>query len=837
MSILGISLAASLHGGGVALFVAAPPLQAEPTREALPRASISIHVIDDATGVPVAGASVTMVPVAMLDAECARRWGSLQCWFDRYELDEVTLQSGTTKRSGENGEVEFERPTGGVRLIATTPDRFAAIRVADAEPAVATLRMHADVCVDFHVVDEHGEPVGGIPVAIGWGMDEPIDTAWPASFDGAVVSRASDGVAHFPHAGEWLAPEAESSELAVLAFPVANRVEVRFGSAAANVRRELVVPPLGRVVLSFPGVGRGVAQLRNDAVRERGGRPFWRDFEPARAAIVDGKATFPFVGVGTKLQYRATWEGLSAPEEGLFVGPQRAGDTIEFEAPGADATPHFVARFLDEDGRPLGGAELYVGVQRITEDGSESEGFHLTADAEGRTRFTLTPRETAEDARLVLEIGVSDDGSTASGRPAAVSLELPQPLTPGVHDLGDLPLHVPGSRKHLRTISDEKLEHLFLDARAGHPFTSDAVHDADTCLFEIVERGGKHWEKLLERLIAASTKRENESFHEDDGEISDLRTLIALRRMQRKPEPIALEVEGAPRIEAVFPDDPLIRYLVKNVDEDGATLALMTYELPKSGMNEYCHVEVRTGRGDVVPHHEQWFIGGGVGFRVTIPPTEARSSSVALEYFLQLPAAGDYRARLFHGFGNSCFASVSNPNANWICAKSDEFTIRVLPRPIDLPVRERARLRERFDAIDFEQPVVVDWRGRWKADDEYEGDVASPEDELYRAGWRSVPVLLDVLEDAHASPRARAWALALLVDITGLFGDEHEERSDALGRHRTAYDWPTVHRERWQRSEEDSLARVDGPPQPDVALQAPLIRSWLAIRGSLAIRE
>ena len=32
------------------------------------------------------------------------------------------------------------------------------------------------------------------------------------------------------------------------------------------------------------------------------------------------------------------------------------------------------------------------------------------------------------------------------------------------------------------------------------------------------------------------------------------------------------------------------------------------------------------------------------------------------------------------------FASVNDPHASWICAKSDEFTIRVLPRPIDLPV-------------------------------------------------------------------------------------------------------------------------------------------------------
>jgi hypothetical protein len=147
-------------------------------------------------------------------------------------------------------------------------------------------------------------------------MDDPIDTAWPAAFDGVVVSRALDGVARFPHAGEWLAAEPKSSELALLAFPVANRIELRFGSAAADARRELVVPPLGRVVLSFPGVARASRSSHNDAVGETEMRPFfWRD--RARAAIVDGKATFPFVGVGA---------GTTVPRDvgGAFVAGRGA---------------------------------------------------------------------------------------------------------------------------------------------------------------------------------------------------------------------------------------------------------------------------------------------------------------------------------------------------------------------------------------------------------------------------------------------------------------------------------------------------------------------------------
>ncbi|HET6165138.1 MAG TPA: hypothetical protein VFG37_15820 [Planctomycetota bacterium] len=840
MSVLVASLVATLLPGGFAFFAPTPIRQVEPTRESLPRATVSVHVVDETGATPVSGARVTCVAIEAVREEAARRWGDFEEWFDPVELEEVSQRLGTTRTTDADGNASLERPEGELRVTARVADRVGKLDVAAADGA-ATLRLARertfDVAVD--VVDSHGKPVEGVPVVLAGRCElgRTMDDAWPAGFEGVATSRAGDGRVLFRGDDAWFEPGRSGIRVLTFAFPVTPRVELPLDRASIGSRRELVLPPIGRVVLSFPGVERGVAQLRNDAKDEHDSRPFWRDYEPARAAIVDGKATFPIVGVGTKLQFRATWKGLSAPEEGLLVGPRHDGDTVEFEAPGAAATPSFVARILGEDGRPLAGTELYVSVHRFTENGSESESFSLTTDADGHARFTVTEKETSVDERTVLEIGVSGEDRSGAVPSQAITFEVSPLLTPGIHALGDLALHVPGSRKHLRTLSDEKLEQLFVDAREGRPFTSDAAHDADACLCEIVERGGKRWEKFLGELLASSTKQENERFDESDGTISDLRTLIALRRIQRKPEPIALEVEGAPRIETVFPEEPLIRYLVKNVDEDGATLALLTYELPKSGMNEYCHVEARTEPGDVVPHHEQGLVGGGPGFQVNIPPKEARRSSVALEYFLHLPAAGDYRARLFHGFGNSRFAYVEDPHANWICAKSDEFTIRVLPRPIDLPRRERARLRERFDAIDLEQPVVVDWRGRWKAGDAYEGDAASPEDELFRAGWTSVPVLLDVLEDAHATPRARAWALALLLDVTGLFGGEHQEHSDALGRHRTVFDWPTVQERPWQRRDRDSLTRVDGPEQPDVAQQAELIRSWLTIRGSLAIRE
>jgi hypothetical protein len=80
--------------------------------------------------------------------------------------------------------------------------------------------------------------------------------------------------------------------------------------------------------------------------------------DDAWPAAFDGVATFPLVGVGKKLQFRAMWEELSSPLEGELDGPERAGDVVKFEAASKAAIPAFLARLVDEDHRPVSSRKL-----------------------------------------------------------------------------------------------------------------------------------------------------------------------------------------------------------------------------------------------------------------------------------------------------------------------------------------------------------------------------------------------------------------------------------------------------------------------------------------------
>jgi hypothetical protein len=513
---------------------------------------------------------------------------------------------------------------------------------------------------------------------------------------------------------------------------------------------------------------------------------------------------------------------------------------VDVEAKGAATVPVWVGRIVDEDGRPIVNHLFSFLVCSKSASISSSRGFEVETDGEGRFRFDLVKQVAAgETTEVTISEAWYEKRPTLQG--AAATFDISKLLAAGVHDLGDVTLQVPGSRKLLRKLGDTDLEKRFIDAKGGRASTDDARHDADTCLTEMVERGGTRWQKFIARRLAASRRTSKSGRRVDDPEknpIEDVALLTALRRIQRQPDPVVLEVEGGPLLETVFPIDPVIRYRVKNVDANGETIALWTNELDRNGMNEYCRIDLRTDDGAPVQHFD-WmkFIPGGSARLDAIPPGGSAESAVALEYFVHLPRPGDYQAVLHqrHGPGGGGFACSKGPIDGWICSSSELFTIRVRPRPVELTKSERERLSDLFRVIDVSQPTTLVWKS-WEADDEFEGHASSPQDELYLSGWTGVPVLLDVLDETDATPQARAWALALLTDVTGLNGPERSGRENlAWGRHRILNRWPGLKPSKGYRDEKPGA--VEGPAKPDVAQQDELIRRWREVRSCLSIHE
>jgi hypothetical protein len=418
---------------------------------------------------------------------------------------------------------------------------------------------------------------------------------------------------------------------------------------------------------------------------------------------------------------------------------------------------------------------------------------------------------------------------------SAVRVDFPPTAEMRERDVGVVTLHARGSRQLLQGCPDVEVEKHYVRAIGGVPFCVDAAQDVDTCLSEMVARGGKRWEDFLALRYATSRAGTPRVGGMD---LTDVPLLTALRRVQKKRDPLVLEIEDGPVFETVFPELPSLSFRIRNVDEDGETIRLETFELGNDGMLGRCRVDLRDADGSPVePFARPHFVIQGSTWDFALAAGKVVESSLRLQCVLFLPHVGDYTGQLRQHHGARQFVSVRGPLDSWICSNSDPFTIRVLPRPIDLPKSERARLRARFDAIDHQQPVTIVLNRGWRADDEYEGPPATPEDELFRAGWRSVPVLLDVLETPDSPPQVRAWALALLLDITNLFIDENRVGRAAVGRHHEASAWPTVKGSLRDLNDVARRRRIDGPALPDVARQESLIRSWLTIRGSLAIRE
>ena len=161
---------------------------------------------------------------------------------------------------------------------------------------------------------------------------------------------------------------------------------------------------------------------------------------------------------------------------------------------------------------------------------------------------------------------------------------------------------------------------------------------------------------------------------------------------------------------------------------------------------------------------------------------------------------------------------------------SEVIALRVTPRKIAMTKAEAAELRARFEALDPNTPVLLFDAGSAGKELRIESP-QSPEEHLLGAGWRAVPILLEALEDERTTIGRRAWALALLYDITGLVNPESEWNAIASAVFVIL-----------PRSIASSGLQVGGgsgtrttaePPNPTD--QAKLIERWRQLRGLIEV--
>lgn len=319
------------------------------------------------------------------------------------------------------------------RTAASDPDDPRGQASGHRQPRTLTVR----------VVDDAGSPVGGIPVLWSWFGEEQVFRPLEPALAKA-VSEPADGIARFAElpsppvvpapregclAANIVAPDWRWQVVAIEPWPLAP-VELR-------------LPPIGAVEVLAPELPPGAAVCDLGILPEAGADPMLRYRSIVRLPLADGRAFFPAVALGERLEAELRVEGT----EGSFTvrgdGPTAPGQLVTLRAEGA-APVLLSGRLLDPAGTPVALGRVHWRVSC----GDALRGDLLQTDEAGGFRLALPsdlPEQGAVLLCLQLEPSAKDASGGAGGPPADLeaSIELPAALLPGEHRLGDLVLAPP----------------------------------------------------------------------------------------------------------------------------------------------------------------------------------------------------------------------------------------------------------------------------------------------------------------------------------------------------------------------------------------------------------
>lgn len=437
----------------------------------------------------------------------------------------------------------------------------------------------------------------------------------------------------------------------------------------------------------------------------------------------------------------------------------------------------FDGRALDAHGAPLASTTLTVQTWTERADHFTGDGRDVATDADGRFHVELrAPGTLPESGRFGLRIAAFPRGG---GALLAAHVELAEPARSGLRALGDLRLVVDTPERTLATYSDDALEAALRAALAKGGRDGNTTRDWVLQLAEVVRRAPSHgarWERVVREIDARQMEERARALALQDADdlradptnepspppAHDRHVLTTLRRLEGKPDPIVLEVQGAPVLRARFPTVPKVRAVLRNVD-----------------LSETVHVEFWCEHRDVaarlvtssasmsatdctaeetnvsVCRHPQWI-------DVDLPPGGVASVELSLPLLVPRVEPGelDLVLELDEGLRDrdapSAFALASAP-----------FRLERSAPPIRLARATYDALRADLRSIARDACVKL-VREPWSPDTTFARDDEGPEDRLFRAGWSALPVLIDALDDPRVEPRHQEWALGLLFDLTGL---------------------------------------------------------------------
>jgi len=331
----------------------------------------------------------------------------------------------------------------------------------------------------------------------------------------------------------------------------------------------------------------------------------------------------------------------------------------------------------------------------------------------------------------------------------------------------------------------------------------------ELCLVELGRRGGSAIEAYLSGIAGQR-----------------LELLTALRRAQRKRDPIEIVLKGPPDRDCEVSDLPVFEVALVNVDEEGTTLAFTEGGNYRSGRLERWRLEVVLKGGEPMPPlAKRSGAGGGAFAHGQLAPGESWETRLAMEKYVDIRDPGEYAVRIqYHDHVEIAHLPFID---DLIVNSSKPIRLVVRPREVEVTQSELDVAAALLGELDPRSPLRV-LAGAYgpEAHDFIAPD--SPQGKLLHLGWKAVPPLLDDLLGDGEDPYRRAWVLSLLFTITGK--NDPREGPGALGAHEYRESGWALLGSRPGRPATGGLGvggrgTVSGG-KPDPGAQAELVQAW-----------
>jgi len=343
-------------------------------RTAAPRAAgrLSIQVVEEGSGKPVAGARVLL----QKEDVDGREWS--QAW-DRWgDLEQVLVQGlGLAFVSDESGSVLVDRPSRALWASADRGDLHGEQRI-DPASVRCTIAVKLYRSLAIEVVDALGKPATGVRVALVENEHGEWSSSWTeiTGSDGRVALIKLEDKLHDQQALLALGP--------TLALATPQQIEFSASNAPTEPLR-FVLEPTGSVeVVLSDKHGRVLdidGMLELQVVRSELSAVVCESLS-LDAPALEGSAVFEHVGLGLEFDAGAEVAGKSFQSR-VFAGPLTPGERVRVLLPLESSGTLLSGRALDEHGEPLRSASIFGGVQR--HDGNPYETrFQAQTDEQGR---------------------------------------------------------------------------------------------------------------------------------------------------------------------------------------------------------------------------------------------------------------------------------------------------------------------------------------------------------------------------------------------------------------------------------------------------------------------